>query len=177
MWKSPNRRCCTRGPVEPVGQHGLSSFRHHLQIPRSSGKPKKTKRKASSWKRPGERQSLRWLLGAGPTCFPYLQVLRQKSAKLTFSVAALKRNFEKTPESPITSYLTYDALISMSPENQIQGIVPTIHKTYNFNKIVQLHKEIQSKLSPSHKGKKSHFVPCYCNFCPLSFSCHARPKK
>ena len=49
---------------------------------------------------------------------------KQKSANLTFSVAALKRNFKKTPESSITYYLSFDALIFLSPGNQIQALEP-----------------------------------------------------
>ena len=56
--------------------------------------------------------------------FPMTLGSKQKSANLTFSVAALKRNFKKTPESSITYYLSFDALIFLSPGNQIQALEP-----------------------------------------------------
>ena len=151
MWESPNRRWRQRGPVEPVGPHGLSSFPHPLQISQRSGKLKTEKKKASSWERPGERQSLRWLLCVGPTCFPYLQVLKHKSPKLMFTVAALKRNFEKTPDCRITFYLSFDALISLSLPSTIRIISAQL---YSFTKRCWPN-------SLPHLCKESHFVRCY----------------
>ena len=156
MWESPNRRWRPRGPAEPVGQHGLSSFLHPLQNSRSSWKPKKKKRKASSWETPGERQSLRWLLCVGPTCFPWSLGPKTKSAKLTFSVAALKNFFGKTPESLITSYLTFDTLILLRPENQIQNKdFPTIYNPYNIHTMCGFTKRCRVNSLP-HLCKESH---------------------
>ena len=81
--------------------------------------------------------------------FPITLGPKQNSANLTFSVATLKRNFKKIPEGLITSYLTFDALILLSPENQIQALEPYHLQSVKLPHIVLFHKEMQSKISPS----------------------------
>ena len=150
MWECQNRRWRPRGPAEPAGQHGLSSFLHPLQFSQSSWKLKKTKkRKASSWERPGERQSLRWPLGVGPMCFPWLWVLNKRVLIWRFLWLHWKGILRRHLRARLRIIWALTLSSSWALGIRFKHLSPTTYNTYNFHTIVQLHKEMQTKLCPS----------------------------
>ena len=88
---------------------------------------------------------------------------KQKTDNLTFSVAALKRQPEKTPDCRITFYLSFGALISLSPENLIQGIVfPTIYNPYSFHtNVAASQRDADQTLSLTYAKSLTSYVVIY----------------